>query len=288
MKREDIRREALLKWLYLILMTLVGAVTLALEWYFHLGGTIKELGIAILAAAMLGATIDLWLKKLIVRDVFAAAFGYGQDQDIVDELRALSQIRIVNTLYSLHLQLQPIDGHPDELLASVQITYTLTNRGNRTEKVPLRLGIDEWFGSRPGKITQYGFWTANGDHYDEPPKVEKIECGQRMTGIPPVELPENGTCNVEIQFEEVRRRNDLMIGLIRSCTRNPRISIKACDGISATVSFINRGKDQQSEQVKDVWVLHGTLLPFQAFEIRWWDSAKSAQWLSVPAPSASA
>src|SRR5690349_15753353 len=121
MDREEIKRETQLKWFYLLLMALAGFLILALDWQFELGGTVKELGIATVAAAMLGATIDLWLKKQIVRDVFAAAFGYGQDQDIVNELRALCQIRMVVTSYSLDLQLIPVDGQPDELVARVNI-----------------------------------------------------------------------------------------------------------------------------------------------------------------------
>ncbi len=285
MDREEIKRESQLKWLYLLLMAMAGAVILALDWYFDLGGAVKEIGIAILAAAMLGATIDLWLKKQIVRDVFAAAFGYGQDQDIVNELRALSQIKMVVTSYSVDLELLPVDNQPDELVARVHIRSTFTNKGNKSEPVPLRLGIDEWFGSKPGSIVRYSLYTSSGQRYDGPPKVEKTEFGQRIAEVPEVVLPENGTCDVEMQFEEIKRRNDSMIGIMRNCTKNPRISITACAGVSATVSFINRGKDQQSEQVKDVWVLRGTLLPFQAFQMRWWDKTQSAQWLPPPSPS---
>jgi hypothetical protein len=278
MDHEEIKRESRLKWFYLVLTALVGVGILTLNWHLDLGGIVKEIGIAILAAAILGATIDLWLKKQIVRDVFAAAFGYGQDPDVVNELRALSQIKIVITSYSLDLQLLPIDGQPHELLARVNIRSTFTNKGNRSEIVPLRLSIDEWFASQPGKLTRYSLYTSTGKRYDGPLKIEKTECGQRIIEIPPVTLPDNGTCDVEAQFEEVKRRNDSMIGVMRICSKNPRISISPCDGIQATVSFINRGKDQQSERVKNVWVLHGVLLPFQAFQMRWWDEAQSAQW----------
>jgi len=279
MDREEIKRESRLKWLYLLLMAIAGVAILVLDWHFDLGGIVKEIGTAILAATMLGATIDLWLKKQIVRDVFAAALGYGQDQDVVNELRALSQIRMVVSSYSLDLQLLPVDNQPDELLARVSIRSTFSNKGNKSEPVPLRLGIDEWFGCKPGNILKYCLYTSTGERYDGPPKVKKTEFGQHIVELPDIVLPENGTCDVEIQFEEIKRRNDSMIGIMRNCTINPRVSISACAGVSATVSFINRGKDQRSEQVKDVWVLRGTLLPFQAFQMRWWDKAQSAQWL---------
>jgi len=60
-----------------------------LEWQWD-RGIIRDFGIAVSITAMLGFTIDRWLKTQIARDVFEAALGYILPHEFREEVARIA------------------------------------------------------------------------------------------------------------------------------------------------------------------------------------------------------
>ena len=71
----------------LAVLGLTGIIVPALrEWQWD-HGVVNELGVAFLIAAVLGTTIDRWMKTEIAADVFRATLGYVMPKEFHSEIQ---------------------------------------------------------------------------------------------------------------------------------------------------------------------------------------------------------
>ena len=101
-------------WVPLGIMLLVGAAMIigpaVAGWQWD-RGVIRNLGTAVFIAAMLGLTIDRWLKTQIARDVFQAALGYFLPQEFREEVANVARFKFLCERHVAKLHIKDIgDG----------------------------------------------------------------------------------------------------------------------------------------------------------------------------------
>ena len=266
--------ESFVKWTILGLLALVGTLLMWVEEEFGLPVVVGHIGIAFWVAAVLGTTIDLWLKRQIVRDVFREAFGYGITPDVQEQIRWLYSQTLKISDYRHEIRFEKIENDgPRAYRIKSTITRKLTNIGQPIN-VPFSLGIDEWFNQAgTSEITRYAYWSTSGDSYDgKPPPTERSRSVVKIKKeeIPSLKLGKNESCSIMEEYHHVHGDIGFLWFMGRTLNTNPQVSIAFPEGLEGRVEFLCKTKDEKTQVVQGTHVLDGSLLPFQPIIVSWW------------------
>jgi hypothetical protein len=105
-------------------------------------GIIRDIGVALLTTAVLGFTVDRWLKLEIAVDVFKAALGYVLPDEFREEVRRISNYKMLADKHALIIDVTRLDL--DTVRATVMLERTVRNISSETQVYANRLDIDEW------------------------------------------------------------------------------------------------------------------------------------------------
>ena len=92
---------------------------------------IRDLGTAVFIAAMLGLTIDRWLKTQIARDVFQAALGYFLPQEFREEVANVARFKFLCERHVAKLHIKDIGDGSVQLTNSIERTLKISRMGRR-------------------------------------------------------------------------------------------------------------------------------------------------------------
>jgi len=273
------------RWVILAFLAIAGVGLIAAPKLIALWPVVAELtrdvGISLLIAAALGTTVDFWFKHKLAKDVFEAAVGYLLPEELREEMRYLYANRLFCDQHFQRATITPLNG--DTVLLSVKTERLFVNAVNRDEKVHLSLRIDEWHESRESRLVEY-FYRLN----DEPEVAVDISTAKREENGLNLEIPgeivvkKGDRLRLRYTYEEVKRRNDSHLTTFRNPTKNPRVEVDICDGLTYEVGFSNR-PEARRDAYPGVATLSGVLLPHQYIELRWWDAAQAARFVAPPA-----
>lgn len=245
---------------------------------------LPALGTALLVAAILGATVDAFLKQRLLQDAFVALFGYLLPETLRGELGWISEQEFLFERYDFTLTLTPDDAG-DLLVANLVLQRDLLNITSHTAHWRPCAALDEWFHpGRPSRIialcsTQDGATRNDIKITCEEPFVVVAEAAQELAFKPGERI------TVVFEGEETKQLSDAMFLNIAFASVNPRITVRAPQGIVWRVMFGNRQQGQLREIGPNTRELPGTLLPGQTVQIRWWqdnDVAELSDGMSAP------
>jgi hypothetical protein len=147
LNREDLRFAGITALLIVAALIGVWATTHYIPEEYHvrraLGLTVCE---ALLVAAFLGATVDVYLKKALIRDlskdVFQYLAGYGLPEEIKQRIRELMGTFFVRHNWDVSFTLSPIP-ESDDVYVDVIYSYELENVTNETKRYPFMVQAEK-------------------------------------------------------------------------------------------------------------------------------------------------
>jgi len=295
MNEDDIKRGGKVAQLVLVIILLVGVIIVALNhlviallingWSMVIDG----IAIAFMTAAILGLTIDRFLKKQIVKDVFEASMGYILAPDLRGEVRTLYELEFICIEHNEIITFKPAPS-PDLIILHRKMERTFKNITNKKQRLSPKITIVEWFlsdiqskildmGAAKGKERWNKYTLQVDDLINE--VVGKLDTGEPSHSI---ELAPKETCTVWFETEEVKRATDVHCEYYGWPTINPRIIIRREHGaglegmLGILVRFgTERGKDIEVLG-SDTRRFVGVLSPGVCVEIRWYRKKDLIRW----------
>jgi hypothetical protein len=225
----------------------------------------KEIGIALVIAAVLGGTVDTAFKIELVRDAFFAAFQYAFPPPLRGEILRIMRYRLICEKHFLLVRLEEIDK--DTVRVTCEVNRRIKNVGSSPEKIRPRLHIDEWGFAEKSKILECRMEMSDGT---------KVVGNLKRTTDPTIlfegkemSIEPNEHVTLISKWTEVRRANDLVYFQFSHPTVDPEIEIPPLSGFTITRSF-----GSASTKIEEVFsgrqVLSGTYLPYHYMVVRWW------------------
>jgi hypothetical protein len=231
------------------------------EWTHEV---VKEMGVALIIAATLGATVDELLKIELVRDAFLAAFRYAFHPALQGEILRIMQYRLICETHSMRVTIDKIDK--DAVRVTSEVRRMMKNIGSSREKIEPRLHIDDWhFPQEKSQIIECKLTPDDG---------KPVIAAQKSTSDPTilfvgkeVSIRPGKTVTVATKWSEVRRHNDSVYVHFSYPTINPEIEVIA-PGFKTSRSF-GSASGEISEVFAGRQKVDGTYLPHHYRVIRW-------------------
>ena len=133
-------------WVTLAIFFLVGSLLILLT-----SGFLHEVGIAFLISALLGFSIDFYLRQNIARDAFEGAMGYFLPDEVKEAVRYIGGIEWFAEEFSLTVNLQKIDI--GTIKCTIRTRKYLRNISNSTKSMKSNIHVDEWVATQNRILT---------------------------------------------------------------------------------------------------------------------------------------
>lgn len=228
------------------------------------------IGTALLVAALLGASVDQWLKQRLAREAFNAVFGYMLPAELKDELMWIYEQELVCESFALRLTLKRTD---DADLVIVHSEWEREFRNVTTHKVkaPLVVAVDEWFHQgRPSRVISVRC-TKNGETHSQTKAMPSSDCIVARELTTEISIKPKACATVIAEAEETKHVSDAWFLNLIYAAANPRVTVDAPEGIVYSVMYgFNRHAGSVQQKGRQTWELPGTLLPGQVIQVRWW------------------
>jgi len=235
---------------------------------------------AIAIASVIGIVLEEALLREFGREVFLASVGYVLPVELRPEMSWLCQLNEMCTQDVMICELTPVGN---SIKLHVNRTQVVKNIGRNTHKLPVGLGIDEWFrDDGESRIIKFSFVTAgqSWSYYAGSGKPQKSEFGMNLPAdLPDVLLEKDQEVNIVSEFEEIYPRNGYFHMHIKYATSGAKVTVKCPDELGVYVQFAHR-EGHETLQVGHDFVCPFTLLPYQRMAVRFWDKKQSETWKS--------
>jgi hypothetical protein len=257
-------------WLILLGFLLAGIVLISvphfLDWRWDFGIT-PEIGIALLVAAILGFTIDRWLKAELRTDAFLAAIGHV----LAPEFRAeVSRIVGYKLICERHISLTEIELAGDNVVkVTSSVQRTIRNKSAYPQPIKNYVHIDEW-GYAVGRseilecvLVLEGHTLAAAN----PPTVHtySLEVSTEERQLKP-----DQTVVFRTRWIEYKNINDQLFFHYTIPTLDPEVEVKGPPEIEADIGFGTPVQNVEEFHYAMRRRLVGTYFPHQSISVRWW------------------
>jgi hypothetical protein len=232
----------------------------------------KEIGVAFLIAAIIGATIDSILKVELLRDVFFATFKYAFHPALQNEILRIMRYRLICDNHALRVKIEIIDS--EAVRVTCEMRRRIRNIGSSSAKIAPSLHIDEWgFPQEKSSIIECKAEPQEGNTIlarQHETTDDTIKFQGRETSLAPKKYVIMTT-----KWTEVRRHNDSIYIHLSHPTIDPEIEVPPVPGFKIVRSF-GSASEEIEEILSSRQVLKGTYLPFHYMVIRWWPESHVA------------
>lgn len=229
-------------------------------------GLVRDIGLALVVAFVLGVAVDWRLKQGIVTDVVRSALGYVLPEAIRTELLWVTEQHLLDTEYRRAYDLTIADSEWLRLAESVH--YNVTNQGRSPERFTLTFAIDEW-GTPVGQSSLH----ARVHRPDGTVELaEGTQLGWHVRAEMVQELQPGATLLVSAEYVSYRRHSDRETLIFVRPTVSPEVTVTVPDGFTWDLSGQYRTPLQTV--APNVKRLAGTCLPFQGLSLRWWPESE--------------
>jgi hypothetical protein len=230
-------------------------------------GLARDTGIALLTTAILGFTVDRWLKLDIAIDVFRAALGYVLPDAFREEVRRISNYKMVAERHVIIFEIERLDQ--DVVRVTCMLERTVRNISSETQPYKAQLDIDEWgFQQEQSKILECEIRNESGASH----RFQSVENRGHYIHARTEEIavPPQGRVFISSKFTEIRRANDDLILVSVTPSNNPEINVQIPDDFEYQVSFGHPNETIEKARYSSRHTMKGTYFPAQAMRLRWW------------------
>jgi hypothetical protein len=263
-------------WATLTVFLILGAALIFISHFYQWQrdyGITSEIGVAFLVAAILGFTIDRWMKAELRTDAFLAAIGHV----LAPEFRAeVSRIVGYKLICEKHLLLINIEHVSNELIKVTTSTErTIRNRSAYPQKINNIAHIDEW-GYQVGhsQILECVLKIDGVEIRAEKPQINSysVYCETAEKTLKP-----NQEATLRSKYIDYKPVNDDLHYSFAAPTVNPEIEVHAPDDLDWFCNFGTPDENAENVVVSGIAPkrqLKGTYFPHQSMRIRWWPKSK--------------
>jgi hypothetical protein len=258
---------------------------------FEHGGKLEQkylehVSMAFAVSGLIGLSIEVFLRRQLIRNVFRVAIGYLLRDEIKEELRWIYGLKWLCISHVHNVTISRIANEPDLVVLHTTITRHIKNISDLDDDANVGLFVDEWHHNKEhrSKIISVTYQAP-----DRPMSkniaignTERTPHGIRVKKTSDVCVPSGKTMVVTLEYDEVRRVSDTSFILFSAATNNPSVVVDAPDDLDVDVIFDHREKRDENSMIKKgsrTWQLPGLLLPFQNIRIRWHDKALQKEWV---------
>lgn len=262
-------------WARLTLVILTGLLLLAIPEYYSGWGRelLREIGVAVLIAGILGFTVHRWMQDEFAKDVVKAALGHVFPDEYRKEVSRLTSHVFVCESHHMHMKIQVIENDNDIVEVVTLIERTLKNVSDVRQTIRASYAIDEWgFSDAPSQIKVCTMEMDNGE------RLMMVEPQERTTEAITAEtqrknLPPGRTVKVSFHSVERKRINDNLYFVFSCPTKNPTIQITTPDNLECSCGFGTSEASVESAKFDKRHTLQGMYFPGQHMRVRWWPKA---------------
>lgn len=241
-------------------------------WWAILSALFVGVGVAAFTAAILGFTIDRWLKTDIARDVFLTAIGHYLPENfrelLKDEMIRLASHKTLCEKHEMKLIIEPIDA--SHVKVTTSISRTIKNISRSPTSVANSFALDEWgVSGKPSTIKVCKAKRSDGTEVSFDP--EAIEHRPNMSiraATKELTIPPSQTILLSSEGVEYKGINDDLSFFFAAPTINPEIEVEASE-FEAEIGFGSAGEVIDSA-VSKRRTLKGAYFPRQRMRVRWW------------------
>lgn len=257
---------------------LLGAVLIALSQLLNLADLWKHLlrdfGIALVIAPILGFVVETRFRQRLVEDTFKASIGYLLPDELKEELQWIYTQGLLCVEHTQVCTLEISQEHPDCVILTGQLFRTFKNIGNSAFSFDRGLAIDEWH--HPSGLTSRILLEGREIEHDRRERsgteipIERDGAAVRISHPETISIPPQAILKVWVKYQEIKRENDAHEMVFRFPTINPQVILNLEEPMQAEVGFGHRAQAGLKPEAGNRYQLSGTLLPNQHIRIRWW------------------
>jgi hypothetical protein len=245
-------------------------------------GLIKDFGVGLVSAFVLGITLEVAFATRIAKDVFETAFGYLLPAKIRDETRWLTGLDRLES-HSVHEYQLSKHSDTDKVIVLATVTREIECIGPPPAEVDVETGIQmRLFPGDEPRVLEYSFvLTRKGKTIRQGGLGDGVEVAEGLTqdyiqqiiGPKSLELYEDDVLRIRYQYRFTAHKNDMVYTHSATAALKPRIivHIDPALGIEHRVKFVSRHQGDLIALGGGEYVLPALLLPSQAVRVRWWD-----------------
>jgi hypothetical protein len=258
------------RWAILVGVASVGLLLIIVpsiyEWQSEYGIILREIGIALLSASIVGITIDRWLKADLAKDIFEAAIGWPLRPELKDEILKIAYSEWIAIKALLIVRISVVNKNIVKIDSSME--RELLNVTNTTKKIGAWDTVDEW--GVPGYPSNVEECHLVGDGFEyagekqESPGPHSLVSGTKETKIKP-----GRTVTFRYRNIEYKKLNDLLYWTWLSPTVDQVVEVISPDEIDFVIRP-GRDGEVKKEGISTRTTIKGTLLPYQHLGVRWW------------------
>jgi hypothetical protein len=234
------------------------------------GEIIREAGSAALIAALLGFTVDQWLKAAIAQDAFEGAMGYVLPPPLREPVRWISGTEWICEEHTHHVIIKEIN--PEIVQITTEIYRKLRNITDRERPIFASLHLDEWGYDQKTVIIDCEIQTLNGTLIKKfkPAKVEKT--GSSVRGFTePVFIGAGDGVIIQLKGIEYKPHNsDLQFAYTNAPTISPQIILTYDEAKFYATAYSTGHGENAKHPYLNRFTFKGTLLQGQRVVVRWY------------------
>ena len=237
------------------------------EWAPHILLTlISELGIAFVAASLLGFTIHKWMTEDLLLDAFKATTNYFLPEILRDEMRRILLYKFICERHFMIISIESIEH--DRVRVTTTIERTIRNITTSPESCRMETSIDEWGFDERSRIEVCEIRRPNGETIRAEPPAEVRSAFHAQT--PEIMIGSQDTVDLLTKFIEIRRANDAVSIAFVTPTRSPEILLRVPHELHTSVSFGPIGEVIEEAPLSNRYILRGVYFPTAHMRVRWW------------------
>ncbi|MDX2201420.1 MAG: hypothetical protein NW223_01595 [Hyphomicrobiaceae bacterium] len=230
---------------------------------------VTEIGLSLIIASLLAATVDRIIKLQMARDVFLASFRYVLPVEMKEEVARIIGYKFVATSHYSVVSIEEIEG-TEYVTVTTKTEREIKNVSHHAEQMWNYLSQDEWgIPNHPSKvhtcIMKIGTTILEGEPDKEAEKEGAIGLMTKKKSLA------SGESATLIQVgSEVHRNNSQLVMFYDCPTVGPVVRIEIPENFRHAISFGVPGERMTRSSIAEEHTLDGTQFPGQGTRLRWW------------------
>jgi hypothetical protein len=235
----------------------------------------SEIGTALLTAlfiaAILGFTIDRWMKDELREEAIKATLNAIVLPEFQSELQRIFRYEFLCEYHFMRISIQCIAS--DQVRVTTSTERRLRNISGGFREIPGSIHIDEWgFEDTKSSIERCSIEDDDGKK-DEAFVTTFPNAYSMRAETAKISVPHDKCVTVRSVFSEIKRMNDHFIGTFSNPTKDPIVQVEISDDLTYDFDFgrsLSPGEKVEHSEHMRIHRLMGMYFPGFYMKARWW------------------
>jgi len=262
-------------WLVLLGFLLFGLFLIIVPhvwlWQWDYGIT-PEIGVALLVTAILGFTIDRWLKAELRTNAFLAAIGHILAPEFRAEVSRIIGYKLVCERHTLLVEITLLSPNVVKVTSSTE--RVIRNKSTYPTSIKNYAHIDEW-GYADGKSEIQDCEMELEGHTFKAVGAPIVDAFSIQVTTGEKQLSPNQSATFRAKWTEYKNINDTLFYHFTIPTINPEVEVRIAPEIDCSIGFGTPTQNVEPYYYVMRRRLVGTYFPHQSMSVRWWPKPKA-------------